>query len=200
MGLVLVLSLAVASVLSKKGGKGGKGGKEGKEEKGLCLTEEHMMMMCKAGTALGERTMAAMETCFGNAVAEGGAKKGKGKGNKPKPNKGKGNKPKCPKVDELEAKAMEEYAGEICMFQELGWMDSDMNEMEEVIQADIDTLPPKIAEALKGDPYAECLAVAEEKRKNMEKKYKHCEKKYDEEYAIESYHNDREHLQTFDRK
>merc|ERR1712002_217816 len=125
--------------------------------------------------------MAAMETCFGNAVAEGRAKKGKGKGNKPKPNKGKGNKPKCPKVDELEAKAMEEYAGEICMFQELGWMDSDMNEMEEVIQADIDTLPPKIAEALKGDPYAECLAMAEDKRKNMEKKYKHCEKKYDEE-------------------
>ena len=25
--------------------------------------------------------------------------------------------------------------GEICVFQELGWMDSDMNEMEEVIQA-----------------------------------------------------------------
>jgi len=183
--LVLVLSLAVASVLSKKGGKGGKGGKE---EKGLCLTEDHMMMMCKAGTALGERTMAAMETCSGNAVAEGRAKKGKGKGKKPKPNKpnkpnkGKGKgKNKCLSVEKLEKKAMEEYAVEICVFQELGWMDSDMNEMEEVIQADIDTLPPKIAEALKGDPYAECLAVAEEKRKNMEKKYKHCEKKYDEE-------------------
>ena len=62
--------------------------------------------------------------------------------------------------------------GEICVFQELGWMDSDMNEMEEVIQADIDTLPTEIAEALKGDQYEECLAVAEEKMKSMEKKYK----------------------------
>ena len=39
--------------------------------------------------------------------------------------------------------------GEICVFKELGWMDSDMNEMEEVIQADIDTLPTEIADTLK---------------------------------------------------
>ena len=62
--------------------------------------------------------------------------------------------------------------GEICVFKELGWMDSDMNEMEEVIQADIDTLPTEIAEALKGDQYEECLAMAEEKMKSMDKKYK----------------------------
>merc|ERR1711955_148742 len=108
------------------------------------------MMICKAGTALGERTMVAMETCSDTAVAEGRARKGKGNGRKPKPNKGKGKgKDKCPSVDKLEAMAMEKYAGEICVFQELGWMDSDMNEMEEVIQADIDTLPTEIAEALK---------------------------------------------------
>ena len=62
--------------------------------------------------------------------------------------------------------------GEICVFQELGWMDSDMNEMEEVIQADIDTLPNEIAEALKGDDFEQCLEVAEEKMKSMDKKYK----------------------------
>merc|ERR1719317_981771 len=133
------------------------------------------MMICKAGTALGERTMAAMETCSDNTMAEGRAKKGKGNGKKPKPNKGKGKgKDKCPSVDKLEAMAMEKYAGEICVFHELGWMDSDMNEMEEVIQAEI-------AEALKGDQYEECLAMAEEKMKSMEKKYKKCLKKYDEE-------------------
>merc|ERR1712243_447142 len=48
------------------------------------------MMICKAGTALGERTMAAMETCSDTAVAEGRARKGKGNGKKPKPNKGNG--------------------------------------------------------------------------------------------------------------
>merc|ERR1719312_2254315 len=141
------------------------------------------MMMCSAGSSLGERTMAAMEACSDNAVAEERAKKPKP--NKPnKPNKGKGKgkgKDKCPPVEEIEKWAMKKYAGEICVFQELGWMDSDMNEMEEVIQADIDTLPTEIAEALKGDQYEECLAVAEEKMKSMEKKYKKCLKKYDEE-------------------
>merc|ERR1719370_2505356 len=172
--IVLVLSLAVASVMAKKG----KGDKE--EGKGLCLTEENMMMICKAGTSLGEKTMAAMETCSDNAVAEARAKKGKGK--KPKPNKGKGKgKNKCPSVDKLEKMAMDEYADEICVFQELGWMDSDMNEMEEVIQADIDTLPTEIAEALKGEQYEACLAKAEEKMKSMDKKYKKCQKEYDEE-------------------
>merc|ERR1712002_218782 len=140
------------------------------------------MMICKAGTALGERTMAAMETCSDTTVAEGRARKGKGNGKKPKPNKAKGKgKDKCPSVDKLEAMAMEKYAGEICVFQELGWMDSDMNEMEEVIQADIDTLPLEIAEALKGDDFEQCLVMAEEKMKSMDKEYKHCEKKYSEE-------------------
>merc|ERR1719431_1726050 len=122
--------------------------------------------------------MAAMETCSSNDMAETRAKKGNGKGK----GKGKPNKPnKCPSVDKLEAMAMENYAGEICVFQELGWMDSDMNEMKEVIQADIDTLPPAIADALKGDEYEKCLEMAEEKMKSMDKKYKKCEDTYDEE-------------------
>merc|ERR1719435_153476 len=55
--------------------------------------------------------MAAMETCSSNDMAETRAKKGKGKG-KGKPNKAN----KCPSVDNLEAMAMEKYAGEICVF------------------------------------------------------------------------------------
>merc|ERR1719348_2469015 len=140
------------------------------------------MIICKAGTALGERTIAAMETCSNTAVAEGRARKGKGNGKKPKPNKGKGKgKDKCPSVDKLEAMAMEKYAGEICVFQELGWMDSDMNEMEEVILADIETLPTEIKEPLMGDEYEECLLMAEEEMKSMDKKYKKCMKKYNDE-------------------
>merc|ERR1719233_804135 len=119
-----------------------------------------------------------METCSSNDVAETRAKKGKNKGK----GKGKPNNPKgCPSVDKLETMAMKEYAGEICVFQELGRMDSDMNEMKEVIQADIDTLPTSIAEALNGDEYEKCLEEAEEKMKSMDKKYKKCEDKYDEE-------------------
>merc|ERR1719446_1843107 len=93
-------------------------------------------------------------------MAETRAEKGKGKGKGKDKGKGKGKgKPnkqnKCPSVDKLEAMAMENYAGEICVFQELGWMDSDMNEMKEAIEADIDTLPNEISEALKGDKYDE---------------------------------------------
>merc|ERR1719376_545630 len=84
-------------------------------------------------------------------------------------------------MNEMEEMTIEKYAGEICVFQELGWMDSDMNEMEEVILADIETLPNEIKEPLKGDEYEECLLFAEEKMKSMDKKYKKCMKKYNEE-------------------
>merc|ERR1712106_206018 len=55
--LVLVVSLAVASVQAKKA-KGGKGGKPAKgEPSGLCLSEEKMMMICHAGSAWEKRLM-----------------------------------------------------------------------------------------------------------------------------------------------
>merc|ERR1719433_211195 len=50
-------------------------------------------------------------------------KKGK-KGNKCK-NKGKGKK--CPTVEEAEAWFMEEHAGELCVFYQLGWLDDAGN-------------------------------------------------------------------------
>merc|ERR1712106_962063 len=67
--LILVVSLAVASVQAKfrKGGKGGKPAKA--EPAGLCLSKENMMMICHAGSALGEKANAAMEVCSANAEA-----------------------------------------------------------------------------------------------------------------------------------
>merc|ERR1711892_1015423 len=102
-------------------------------------------MICHAGSALGEKANAAMEVCSANAEARAKSKgKGKGKG-------GKGKAPKSPTVDEIMQMAGDEYAGEICVFTELGWMDEDMNSDDELIQADIETLPNEIAEALSGD-------------------------------------------------
>merc|ERR1712106_679526 len=72
-------SLAVASVQAKfrKGGKPAKA-----KPAGLCLSKENMMMICHAGSALGEKANAAMEVC--SAKAESRAKsKGKGKGKLP---------------------------------------------------------------------------------------------------------------------
>ena len=90
--LILLVSLAVASVQAKKG-KGGKPAKkEPKEPKGMCLSEEDMMMICHAGSALGEKVNAAMETCTANAEERAMKGKGKGKGKR----KGKGKLPSAP--------------------------------------------------------------------------------------------------------
>ena len=57
------------------------------------------------------------------------------------------------------------------MFTELGWMDNEMNANEELIQADIDTLPADIANALNGEEYETCYNKAIEKMAKMAPKY-----------------------------
>merc|ERR1712083_927904 len=164
----LVLSPTALSLAKK--------GNEGKASKAICLSEEdgkNMMKICHAGSALGEKAEAAMEATI---KAESRAKKGKGK--KPNKGKGKGKKPtRCPKFDEIMQWAEEEYAGEVCMFTEMGWMDNDMNAYEELIQADIDTLPADIADALNGEEYETCYNKAIKKMANMAPK---CDSKYSE--------------------
>merc|ERR1712098_173262 len=157
----LVLSLTALSLAKKGNG--------GKASKAMCLSEDdamNMMKICHAGSALGEKAEAAMEACA--IKAESRAKKGKGKGKKPN---------KCPKFDEIMQWAEEEYAGEVCMFTEMGWMDNDMNANEELIQADIDTLPADIANALNGEEYETCYNKAIEKMAKMAPK---CDSKYSE--------------------
>ena len=77
--LLLVVVLSVAAVQAKKANGKGKPSKGEKEPKsGFCMSEEEMMMFCHAGSALGEKANAAMETCAVDM------RKGKGK----KPSKG----------------------------------------------------------------------------------------------------------------
>jgi len=196
--VLLVVCLTVSCLQAQKQGKGGKGGNGGKggsggkkpakgEEKmgGLCLSEEETMMICKAGTAFGDKAKAAMEACA-NGVATGrkGKGKGKGKGNgkgKGKGNgkgKGKGQGQKCPKFSEIMDWAEEEYADEMCIFTELGWLDNDMKVDEALINADIATLPNEIGEALNGEGYMKCYKNLMKKMKGMAPE---CDSKYSEE-------------------
>ena len=55
------------------------------------------------------------------------------------------------------------FQGEICMYSELGWVDSDMAPVEEVVQEDIETLPSEMADALLGDGFDSCVTKMEEK-------------------------------------
>merc|ERR1711915_225137 len=123
------------------------------------------MRICHKGSALGEKANAAMEACA--AKVQTRAKKGKGK----KPNK-------CPTVDDIMQWADEEYAEEVCMFTEVGWLDNKMNSNKELIEADIKTLPAPIAEALNGEEYETCYAMAMEKMANVAPE---CDSKYSDE-------------------
>merc|ERR1719499_962408 len=132
-----------------------------------------------ADTDMGEKSKAAMETC-------GDGKKGyersldlmrkKGKG---KPNKGP-----CPKAEKVLKVVLEKYSWEMCMYSELGWVDSNMAPVEEVIQADIATLPTEMADALLGDGFDSCVTKTEEKIKKKIVKSKivskKCLKKYND--------------------
>merc|ERR1712226_225705 len=83
--LLLIVSVALAAKKPKGKGKG-----KGKDKAGYCLSEDQMMRICHARSAVGEKAMAAMETCQVDTTATGRAlavldmrkkkpKKGKGK-------------------------------------------------------------------------------------------------------------------------
>merc|ERR1711970_1121931 len=162
---ILLLIVSVALAAKKPKGKG-----KGKGKAGLCITEEQMMRICHAGTAV--------ETCNGDTTAAGRAldvvdmrKKNPSKG------KGKG-KGKCPTAEKIMNDVVEEYAEEICVFTEMGWLDNDMNSDDNLIMEDIMSLPNEISEALTGDDYDKCVAKAEKK---IMKKGKKCNNAYTDE-------------------
>ena len=53
------------------------------------------------------------------------------------------------------------------MFTEVGWLDNELNANEELIEADIKTLPEDIAAALNGREYETCYNMAIEKMASM---------------------------------
>merc|ERR1712133_313456 len=138
-----------------KGEKGGKGKKPGKGEKqepeGLCLEPEMIMKMCVMGTPFGTKMMEAKMKCM--APMESRKGKGKGKGKKPS---------KCPSVDDIVEEVAKEMSDEICIFQELGWMDAEYNEDEAMYMADIASLPSNVSAALDSDDdFEECYMMVE---------------------------------------
>ena len=74
---ILQVSLVVALA-------SGQGKEDDSKEAGLCMSEEEVVYWCTAGTPLGDKLGAAMESC--SETEEPAGRKGKGKG------KGKGRK------------------------------------------------------------------------------------------------------------
>ena len=59
----------------------------------------------------------------------------------------------------------------MCVFTELGWLDSDFVSDDALIQADIETLPTEIAEALSGDEYDQCVEKVEQEIMDYKPEY-----------------------------
>merc|ERR1712117_923286 len=131
---------------------------------GLCMEDEEVMYWCTVGTPLGEKLSAAMMTCSGAEEAEG-RKKGKGKG------KGKGKK--CFTVEEVEAWFMEEFAGELCVFSELGWLDEAGNYDNVTAEADVMTLPSNVSAAVSQENMEQCVGKVLQEM-SEDKKVKKC--------------------------
>merc|ERR1711868_279527 len=120
------------------------------EPEGLCLEPDMIMKMCVMGSTFGQKMMDAKMKC----MAPESRKKKPGKGGK-KPSK-------CPSIDEIAEEVAKEMSDEICIFQELGWLDADYNEDEAMYMADIASLPSNVSAALDSDDdFEECYMEVE---------------------------------------
>merc|ERR1712025_1408215 len=131
------------------------------------------------GSPFGEKMMDAKMKC----MAPESRKKKPGKGGK-KPSK-------CPSIEDIAEEVAKEMSDEICIFQELGWMDADWNEDEAMYMADIASLPSNVTEALDSDDdfeesYKEVEACMT-KKFNKDKKMKKCYKKMSDEDKAKLY-------------
>merc|ERR1712241_1584866 len=151
---------------------------------GLCMEDEEEMYWCTVGTPLGEKLSAAMMTCSGAEEAEG-RKKGNGKkckkGKKCK-GKGKGKGKECFTVEEVEAWFMEEFAGELCVFSELGWLDNSGTFDNVTAEADLMTVPSNVSAAVSQENMDQCMTKVLQEM-SEDKKVKRCVEsgKYSEE-------------------
>merc|ERR1719153_339243 len=100
-------------------------------------------------------------------ATEPAGRKGKGKG------KGKGKK--CPTVEEAQAWFVGEFSEELCVFYELGWLDSEGNFDNVTSAADLSSLPATVTEAVSEDNMEQCMGKVI-KEMSEEKKMKKCGK------------------------
>merc|ERR1719186_1842280 len=158
------------------------------DDDGMCVGPMEMGALCVVGTEMGAKMEAAITECFNMSdVTMRKAKPGKGKrgkGGKGGKGKGKGKggkKDKCPSFDDLIAKIEAETADHRCMMNQMGWLDSGMNIMEDVMEADMASLNPALTDRL---DEAEIEMCANETMEEMAKEGEMCASAYsDEEVA-----------------
>merc|ERR1711970_1702358 len=151
---------------------------DSKLEGGLYFDENEVNMACTAGTPLGVKIAQASAVCMETSteeefevVTEITNRRRKCRGRRCK---GKGKK-KCPSVDDIKEKMETEMEGDLCILSQLGWIDADGQAIEDVMTADLMTLPRDVSAKLSEDKVAEC---ADKMVTKMAKKHKRCAKMY----------------------
>jgi len=91
-----------------------------------------------------------------------------------------GHKEKCPTVEEVWEKVQEEMGDELCVFQQIGWLDESYEFDNATAVADIASLPQEVSMALDENDMGECVESVMEYM-GEDKKMAKCWDKYSEE-------------------
>merc|ERR1712128_124793 len=160
------------------------------EDGGLHFDAKEVAMACTAGTPIGAKLANAFATCLGASgtddveIATDGTTLPTTTGSivvnrRRKPCRGrkcreKGKK-RCPGVEDIKEKIGAEMEDDLCILNQLGWIDSEGEAVEEVMTADLMTLPTDVSANLSEDKVGSC---ADKMVSKMSKKHRRCAKMY----------------------
>merc|ERR1712128_125224 len=160
------------------------------EDGGLHFDAKEVAMACTAGTPIGAKLANAFATCLGASgtddveIATEGTTLPTTTGSivvnrRRKPCRGrkcqgKGKK-RCPGVEDIKEKIGAEMEDDLCILNQLGWIDSEVEAVEEVMTADLMTLPTDVSAKLSEDKVGSC---ADKMVSKMSKKHRRCAKMY----------------------
>merc|ERR1711892_796277 len=160
------------------------------EDGGLHFDAKEVAMACTAGTPIGAKLANAFATCLGASgtddveIATEGTTLPTTTGSivvnrrrKPcrgRKCRGKGKK-RCPGVEDIKEKIGADMEDDLCILNQLGWIDSEGEAVEEVMTADLMTLPTDVSAKLSEDKIGSC---ADKMVSKMSKKHRRCAKMY----------------------
>merc|ERR1711931_46952 len=174
--------LFIAAISSAKFSKEGV-----KPDGGLYFDEGEVALACTAGTGMGAKLSAAMESCTNTSgeeaveiVEEQAAASRKMKPCRSRRCRREKFSKKCPSVQNIKKKIGQEMKVNLCILNKLGWIDAAGDAIKEVMVEDIKTLPSEVSDNLSKEDMSAC---AEKITSKMAKHHERCaeKKKYSSE-------------------
>merc|ERR1711892_1439745 len=166
--LVLFVIAAVSSAKPSEEGH--------KQDGGLYLDKGEVALACTAGTPVGVKFASALASCENattseesSAVASRKKKTCRGKRCRSKFIK------KCPSVEDIKKKIGKEMKVDLCILNNLGWIDTEGQAVDAVMTADLMTLPTEVSAKLSEEKVDAC---ADKMVSKMSQRHKRCVKKY----------------------